>query len=335
MDHTGVEAAHYKILDNGDAGCRLCPQACVIAQGKTGKCRTRTLEGRKLRLVNYGRFTSLAVDPIEKKPLYHFHPGTTILSIGGFGCNLRCSFCQNWSISQANASTRAITPDQLVREAQNCGPDNTGVAFTYNEPLIWFEFIRDCAPLLKSKGFATVLVSNGFINPEPFAELAPHVTAMNIDLKSFSDDFYKTYCGARLEPVKDTIAAAVKAGIWVEITTLIVPGLNDSDEEIEGAASWLASVSPDIPLHLSRYFPNFQMERAATPPATMERAHGIAKTHLKYVYLGNMGDDSRSRTLCPECGGTVIARTGYRTDLSGLKPGMRCAACGARIAGAA
>jgi pyruvate formate lyase activating enzyme len=335
MDHTGAPAAYYRIRKNRDAACLLCPQACIIAQGKTGICRTRTLEGGALRLTNYGRYTSLGVDPIEKKPLYHFHPGRDILSIGGLGCNLRCSFCQNWSISHGSAPTRAITPEQLAQQAADAGPRNVGVAFTYNEPLIWFEFIRDCAPLLKARGMKTVLVSNGFINPEPFAELAPHINAMNIDLKSFSDAFYQEHCGARLEPVKKTIAAAVNARVWVEVTTLVIPGLNDSPGELDAAAQWLASVSPDIPLHLSRYFPNYEMQRPATPLDTMARAYDIAQKHLNYVYLGNVGDPTRSRTLCPECGATAIARAGYNTDTSGLASGMACAACGARIAGVA
>ena len=335
MMHTGVEASHYRILDENQAQCLLCPQACVISQGMTGKCRTRILEGRRLYLTNYGRFTSLAVDPVEKKPLYHFFPGREILSLGGLGCNLRCSFCQNWSIAHGDAPTKNITPDQLAQEAQACGPDNIGVAFTYNEPLIWFEFIRDCAPVLRERGFKIVLVSNGFINPKPFSELVPLIHAMNIDLKAFTGEFYRSYCGGRLGPVKETIATAVKAGVWVETTQLLIPGLNDADEQIHDACAWLATLSPDIPLHLSRYFPNYQMERAATPVETMNRAYDIAKQHLQNVYLGNVGDASRSRTLCPGCGATAVARTGYRIHTSGLGPGMACKTCGVRIAGVA
>lgn len=333
MNHTGIQASHYKMRNAQEAQCLLCPQACIIAQAKTGICRTRLLEGSTLYLTNYGRYTSLAMDPVEKKPLYHFFPGRNILSIGGLGCNLRCSYCQNWSISHRDAPTREITPGQLAAEAEARGPDNAGVAFTYNEPLIWFEFIRDCSPLLRARGLQVVLVSNGFINPAPFAELAPLVDAMNIDLKSFTDAFYNKHCAAGLGPVKATIRNAVEAGVWVEVTTLIIPGLNDSGEELEAAAQWLAAVSPDIPLHLSRYFPNFKMDRGATPLATMERAYDIAKKHLKYVYVGNVDDSARSRTLCPACGAAAIARAGYHTDTAGLGPGMTCRACGAAIAG--
>lgn len=333
MNNPDKQAAYFETVDSATARCLLCPQQCVIAEGKTGICRTRTCRGGELYLLNYGRCTSLALDPIEKKPLYHFLPGRAILSAGGLGCNFKCVFCQNWSISQGDAPVKYILPEQLAEEAAARGAGNAGVAFTYNEPLVWFEYIRDCAPLLRARGLKVVLVSNGFINPAPFAELAPHIDAMNIDLKSSDDSFYKKYCGGRVAPVMETIKAAVDAGVWVEVTQLLITGLNDSEDQVRASAAWLASVSPDIPLHLSRYFPNHKMDLPPTPPRALVRAHEIASEHLKYVYLGNVGDPRFSHTTCPGCGAAVIERDGYITNTSRLDPGMACDRCGAKIAG--
>ena len=329
------QAGHYQVLDQGKVRCGLCPQGCVIAPGALGLCRSRTNEDGRLMLTNYGRYTSLALDPIEKKPLYHFHPGRNILSIGGLGCNFQCAFCQNWNIAHGDVSVQFTTPEELAEHARVCGRRNTGVAFTYNEPMIWFEFIRDTAPLLRERGLAVVLVTNGFINPEPFAELAPLVDAMNVDLKSFDDGFYRKYCKGRVAPVKETIAAAVKAGVWVEATQLLVPGLNDSAEQVRDSAAWLASVSRDIPLHLSRYFPNYKMKRAPTGADVMLRAFDTASEYLDFVYLGNMGSPDHGRTLCRGCGAAVIERAGYVVSTEGLGPGMTCAACGAAVPGVA
>jgi pyruvate formate lyase activating enzyme len=327
-----MEACHYSLLDDGRARCALCPQSCVIPDGKTGICRTRKNEGGKLLLLNYGRYTSIALDPIEKKPLYHFYPGGKVLSIGGLGCNLCCEFCQNWTISQGEAPTRGMTPRRLAEEAASVS-GNIGVAFTYNEPLIWFEFIRDCASPLREENLKIVLVTNGFINPGPFAELAHCIDAMNIDLKSSDDDFYKKNCGGRVGPVMETIVSAHAAGIWVEVTQLLIPGLNDGEEQLRRTASWLASVSPDIPLHLSRYFPNYKMELPPTETGKMRAAYEAAKEYLKYVYLGNVGAPEYGRTVCAGCGAVVISRAGYDVTLSGLAKGMKCKKCGASIAG--
>lgn len=335
MNNPDKKAAYFETVDGAEARCLLCPQKCVIAEGRTGICRTRTCRSGELFLLNYGRCASLAIDPIEKKPLYHFHPGRAILSAGGLGCNFRCAFCQNWSISQGDAPVEYISPEQLADEAAARAPQNVGAAFTYNEPLVWFEYIRDCAPLLRERGLKVVLVSNGFINPAPFAELAPHIDAMNIDLKSSEDSFYKKHCGGRVAPVMDTIQAAAAAGVWVEVTQLLITGLNDSEDQVEATARWLASVSPDIPLHLSRYFPNHKMDLPPTPPRALVRAYEIASGHLNYVYLGNMGDSHFSRTVCPECRAAVIERDGYITNTSRINPDMTCDRCGAKIAGIA
>ncbi|HOX27793.1 MAG TPA: radical SAM protein, partial [bacterium] len=229
------EAAYYDV-DQDAARCRLCPQACGIMPGRTGICGTRRFRDGRLELLNYGRYTSIAVDPIEKKPLYHFHPGKEILSIGGKGCNLKCAFCQNCEISQGDPVTHAIEPEELAGLSAKYSERSVGVAFTYNEPLIWFEFIRAAAPLIRADGGKVVLVTNGFINPAPLAELLPLVDAMNIDLKSFDDVFYKKYCGGRIDPVKETIAAAAAAGSHIEVTVLLIPEFNDSRDMLHDQA---------------------------------------------------------------------------------------------------
>lgn len=298
-----------------------------MEEGATGYCRSRSNSGGKLILENYGRYTSIAVDPIEKKPLYHFRPGSEILSIGGLGCNLGCAFCQNSGISHGNAPTRKITPEKLAAEAAAIS-ENVGVAFTYNEPMIWFEFILDCAPPLHRRDLEVVLVTNGYINPEPLAELLPHVDAMNVDLKSFSDEFYREHCDGRVAPVKETIAAAVAAGVHVEVTTLLIPGLNSDPAEVAQTAEWLAGIDPDIPLHLSRYFPHHKMSLPPTPMDTLTRACEAAREKLRYVYLGNQPDPRYNNTHCPACGETVISRRGYRTEIAGW--GV-CGKCGGEV----
>lgn len=243
-----------------------------------------------MRCKNYGRLTSLALDPIEKKPLYHFHPGSFILSVGSFGCNLRCPFCQNYAISMADArsETEDVTPARLAELAAELAhrpPGNIGVAFTYNEPLLSYEFIMDVAPLLHARGLFVVLVTNGTIAPAPLEALLPHIDAMNIDLKGWQPDFYRRLKGD-LATVKNTIARAAKR-CHVEVTTLVIPGQNDSERAMEEEARWLASLSPDLPLHISRYFPRWQEDEPATPVETIERLAAIARKHLRFVHKGN------------------------------------------------
>ena len=283
-------AMYYEKIENNKIHCYLCPHNCHIAPGKVGTCRVRKNIDGELYSLNYGKVTSIALDPIEKKPLYHFHPGNIILSVGTFGCNLKCSFCQNWEIAHETPNTYDITPCRLAEEAEIYTPQgNIGIAYTYNEPSIWYEFVYETSKLIKEKGLANVLVTNGFINQKPLDDILPFIDAMNIDLKAFNASFYKDICksSGALEHVKNTIEKAANR-CHVEVTTLVIPDLNDSIEEIEEMASWLASISSEIVLHLSRYFPRYKMDKPATQVKTLNTAAEKASKHLKYVYLGNV-----------------------------------------------
>jgi len=266
--------------------CELCPHNCDIIENKRGFCQARKNDGGRIIPENYGRLTSVALDPIEKKPLRRFYPGSKILSVGSYGCNMKCAFCQNYEISQLNASFVYAAPDELVQKAKNT-PNSIGVAFTYNEPLIGFEYLLDCAKLLKREGLKTVAVTNGMINEKPFAELAEFIDAFNIDVKAFSREFYQKH-GGFFDVVKRNVEIAAKTA-HVEVTALIIPGQNDSDGEIAELSDWLAGVSADIPLHISRFFPRYKMlDLPPTPAETVYRAAGIARKRLKYVYEGNI-----------------------------------------------
>jgi len=272
------------------AVCGLCPRHCALSEGQRGFCRGRGNVAGRVVSVNYGKVTSLALDPIEKKPLARFHPGSYILSVGSFGCNLRCPFCQNHEISQADEDFphKVVSPEALAAlavELSQAERGNLGVAFTYNEPLIGYEFVLDTAKMLRQKGLFTVLVTNGMIEEEPLRELLPYVDAMNIDLKGFSEEFYRWLQGD-FAAVQRTIAVASQA-CHVEVTTLVVPGRNDSPEEMEEEAAWLASLNPNIPLHISRYFPRWQMAGPATEIRSIYELCRVAEKHLRYVYRGN------------------------------------------------
>ena len=286
-----TQARFYEKKD-GKALCKLCPHFCSIGEGEIGLCRVRKNIGGALYAESYARFTSLAMDPVEKKPFRRFHPGRHILSAGSYGCNMRCAFCQNSDISQKTPdrelSAEHIPPEAMLKLAMSVN-GNLGVAFTYNEPLISVEYLLDAAQLLKENGLAVALVTNGLANPGPLKELLPFVDAMNIDVKGFTPEFYKKL-GGDLETVKETVRLAA-AKCHVEATTLVIPGGNDSDDETEAMCRWLASVSPEIPLHLSRFTPRYRMtDRMPTPPETLRRMEGIAKRWLRHVYLGNVGN---------------------------------------------
>lgn len=274
--------------------CDVCPKFCKLREGQIGFCRARSNIGGKIVPINYGQATSLALDPIEKKPLMRFCPGTYILSYGSYGCNLRCPYCQNASISMAgpdNCPHRLITPEGLTDLAVDLSkqePGNIGVAFTYNEPTVCFEFIRDTSKLLHEAGLKSVVVTNGGLVRKYADELLPHVDALNIDLKGFSDEFYR-YVKGEFDTVKEFIKAAVEHKCHVELTTLVIPTKNDDPEEMEREAEWIASISPDIPLHLSRFFPRYKVEDLPpTPAETIYRLKDIAQKKLKYVYTGNL-----------------------------------------------
>lgn len=279
------------------AVCWLCPHRCHLADGQTGFCRARQNKGGIIRSLNYGLLTSAALDPIEKKPLYHFHPGSHILSLGSFGCNLRCPFCQNYTISQAGSDGFAgqrlpldrVTPKEIVAAAQRLEETsgNIGVAFTYNEPLVGYEFVYDTARLLKEVGLATVLVTNGQIEKDSWLHLLQYIDAVNIDLKGFTQSFYD-WIGGDLKPTKAAIEMAAEDGIHVEVTTLVIPGKNDSAAEMAAEAEWLAGISAELPLHLSRYFPRYQSKIPMTPAETLQNLRHVAEARLRFVHLGNI-----------------------------------------------
>ncbi len=304
--------------------CLLCPLECSLASGKTGKCFGKKNIDNTLYAVNYGKVASVAIDPIEKKPLYHFKPGSTILSTGQNGCNLSCSFCQNWQISQQQVPTRSISADELAKTALT--EETCGIAYTYSEPLIWWEFLRDVCPAVRKKGLSNVLVTNGFINEKPLRQLLPFIDAMNIDLKSFNPTFYGNLCGGKLDDVLRTISIASEY-VHLEITTLLIPGENDSVSEIEKLTDFIATLNVNIPLHFSAYSPRYKLDRKATPPSLIEKAILIAEKKLNFVYAGNISLKGKSDTLCPGCSNVLIRRNFYKTDICGIKDGL-CSDCG-------
>ncbi|MCK9479552.1 MAG: AmmeMemoRadiSam system radical SAM enzyme [Firmicutes bacterium] len=272
----------------GGIKCAVCPHGCVLEKGQTGLCRARVNEGGVVKPKNYGYITAMGLDPIEKKPLYRFHPKSLILSVGSFGCNLRCPFCQNHDIACADKPSGGVMfmpPEALLTQALEC-TRSIGVAFTYNEPLVGYEYVRDCAKLLKRNGLIVVLVTNGFVNEGPLLELLPYVDAMNIDLKGFTESFYG-FVGGSLSPVLRTIELCAKK-CHVEVTTLIVPDKNDGADEMRGLSSWLAKTDKSIPLHISRFFPRHKMaDIKATPVDTVYKLAAIAREKLSFVYEGN------------------------------------------------
>jgi len=283
------EAMYWVKKDNDVVKCILCPHGCVISPGNKGICRVRLNDNGILKSINYGLCTAIALDPIEKKPLYEFYPGSTILSVGTFGCNLKCSFCQNWQIAHAEHPPKyEVTAAELAQLAKKHRIEgNIGIAYTYSEPLMWYEFVLDTSRVLRQEGLKNVLVSNGYINEEPLKELLPYIDAANIDVKAYNTGFYPKMCKGKLDPVKRTVELLV-GNCHVEVTTLVIPGENDATEEIEELAKWLKSLSPEIPLHLTKYFPNYQLNLPPTPKKTLEKAREVAAKHLSQVYLGNV-----------------------------------------------
>jgi pyruvate formate lyase activating enzyme len=316
--------------------CQLCAQACVIKAGDRGRCRARINVGGELRSLSYGRPLAVHVDPIEKKPFYHFLPGVSAWSFGTAGCPLRCQFCQNWEISQANPEDYDVPylgPAAAVERAreQQCPV----IAFTYNEPTVFAEYLLDVAALARTRGLRSVMVSCGFATERPLAEMCVALDAIKIDLKGFSDDFYRRVSGATLAPVLRSLVQIRKSGTHLEVVNLVVPTLNDRDDSLRGLADWLmGELGPDVPLHFTRFHPDFQLQNLPpTPVATLERARAMAMDRgLRYVYVGNVPGHSGNHTYCPQCRGVVIRRENFFVSEIHMKNGA-CAACGARIAG--
>ncbi|MCX7785429.1 MAG: AmmeMemoRadiSam system radical SAM enzyme [candidate division WOR-3 bacterium] len=325
------EAKYYKTIQKAKkefVQCELCPNFCVIAEGKVGLCLGRKNIGGKLYAINYGEVISMALDPIEKKPLYHYFPGSQIFSIATYGCNLRCPFCQNWEISQQKINGRYLSPQQLIEIAQKY--PTVGIAYTYTEPLIWFEYLQDVTKLARKQGLKNVLVTNGMINPEPLNELLPWIDALNIDLKSIDESFYQDFVKGSLPAVKTTIELAQKK-CHIELTNLIIPTKNDSKESLENLVNYVASLGKDTVLHFSRYFPHYQLDIVMTPSEKLQQALKIAKEKLNYVYVGNiLGFDNN--TYCPNCKNLLIDRGYFTAKIVGMKDNQ-CSRCGHIIYG--
>lgn len=320
------EAMYYEKKEGDTVQCHLCPHNCVIKDKQSGVCRVRVNKDGILYSENYGEISSMGVDPIEKKPLYHFYPSRGILSLGTFGCNFMCKFCQNFRISQQTPKTTFQTPDEIIEHAKK--RNIMGIAYTYSEPMVWYEYVYETAKKAHEEGLKNVLVTNGFINQKPLKQLIEYIDAANIDLKSFNDEFYKKLCGGRVEPVLETIKY-MEGKTHIELTTLIVTGHNDDNKELEDIFEWIGNLNPDIPLHLSRYFPNYKMEDPPTSENTMEEAYNLAKNHLNYVYIGNMRTKTGQNTYCPKCQTKVITRQYFNTE-SHLQKG-ECPECGEKI----
>jgi pyruvate formate lyase activating enzyme len=330
------EALYYKALKNKIVQCFICPRKCIIKEGERGFCKSRENRNGKLYSLVYAIPCSVNVDPIEKKPLFHFLPGTTAYSVGTSGCNLRCKFCQNWQISQAmpeDVPFIDLKPEKVVEEAIANGCKS--IAYTYTEPTIFYEYMLDTAKLAKKKGIKNVYVSNGFINEEPLKELCRYIDAANIDLKGFSDDFYRQITGAWLQPVLDTLKTLKKEGVWIEITNLIIPTLNDDAAMIRKMCLWIkGQLGDDIPLHFSRFFPDYKlMDLPPTSPETLIKAKEIAeKAGLKYIYIGNLKTEKDEQTKCPKCGKVLVNREWFRATENNIKNGS-CYSCGEKIEG--
>jgi pyruvate formate lyase activating enzyme len=317
--------------------CRLCPRGCILKFGERGFCFGRQNIGGELVLTTYGQSSGFAVDPIEKKPLYHFFPGSEVLSFGTIGCNLGCTFCQNWQISRAreeSALHKKALPEEIAREASVSGI--TSVAFTYNEPIVFAEYVMDTAQACHRLGVKTVAVTAGYITKFARQDFFRDIDAANVDLKSFREDFYERLCGASLKPVLETLVFLKhETKVWLEITNLIVPGENDSASEVAEMCQWIVSeLGADVPLHLSAFHPDYQlMDKAWTSPATLRQARKIAlDSGIKFVYTGNVRDDEGSATCCPRCGKVLIERSGFMIRKNAIENG-KCSFCSESLAG--
>lgn len=331
-------ARWWHALPDGRIQCDLCPRDCKLHEGQRGLCFVRKMEGGQMVLTTYGRSSGFCVDPIEKKPLNHFYPGSSVFSFGTAGCNLACKFCQNWDISKSRETDTMVDqamPDEIARAAEAAGCKS--VAFTYNDPVIFAEYAMDVADACHARGLKTVAVTAGYIHEEPRREFYAKMDAANVDLKAFTDDFYFKLTGARLQPVLDTLVYLKReTDVWFEITTLLIPGHNDSDAELEAMSQWiLRELGPEVPLHFSAFHPDWKMQDVPpTPASTLSRARDIAlKVGLHYVYTGNVHDTAGGTTACPACHEALIVRDWYRIDHYSVTPDGHCPHCGRAIAG--
>ena len=328
----------WHALEDGRIQCDLCPRDCKLHEGQRGACFVRKMQDGKMVLTTYGRSSGFCVDPIEKKPLNQFYPGSSVLSFGTAGCNLACKFCQNWDISKSREMDTLMdqaTPQMIADSALRLGCKS--VAFTYNDPVIFAEYALDVADACHAKGVKTVAVTAGYIHPEPRREFYAKMDAANVDLKAFTEDFYFKLTGAHLQPVLDTLVyLARETDVWTEITTLLIPGKNDSDAEIEAECKWIAeNLGRDVPLHFSAFHPDWKMRDVpSTPAATLRRARETAlRAGLRYVYTGNVHDEAGGTTHCPACGEAVIVRDWYEIRAYHLTDEGACAFCGHKLAG--
>lgn len=331
------EAMFYEKLDKFRVQCHLCPNQCIILHGKRGNCHARENRAGVLYSIVYGMPCTAGADPIEKKPLFHFMPGTRTYSIATPGCNLHCMWCQNWQISQRgpeDVECFPMSPEEVVAAALKAKCKS--ISYTYVEPSIFYEYMLDCAKLAHKKGLKNIMITNGYINPEPAKQLFKYMDVCNIDLKGFSDEFYKKYCGGKLQPVLDTIKLARLMKVWVELTTLLIPGLNDDGHILRKMCEWVKNeVGAEVPLHFSRFFPYYKMAHLEpTPPETILRAHNIAKdVGLKHVYVGNMPTDGLEDTYCASCGKKLISRGVMFTVSSNKVKQGKCGFCGKKVEG--
>ena len=335
--HT-VAGRHWHALADGRIQCDVCPRYCKLHEGQRGLCFVRAASQGRMVLTSYGRSSGFCIDPIEKKPLNHFLPGTPVLSFGTAGCNLTCKFCQNWDMSKSremDTLADAASPETLARAAAELGCRS--VAFTYNDPVIFLEYAVDVAQACHAKGIRSVAVSAGYVTPAARRDFFANIDAANIDLKGFTEDFYRRLCSAHLQPVLDTLVYLKhETDVWFEITTLLIPGENDSEAELESLTRWVAeNLGLDVPLHFTAFHPDWRMrDTAATPHATLRRARATAlAAGLRYVYLGNVHDGAESSTYCHQCGGMLIGRDWYELSTWHLSGDGKCLSCGAQMGG--
>lgn len=331
-----MEAQHYLQKNSLDIECKLCPHSCLIKPGTSGVCKVRYNDSGVLEARNYGLVSSMAFDPVEKKPLYHFYPGSEILSVGSLGCNLKCTFCQNWEISQTGCDDfkrglQKYAPKDIVNIALSRS-NNLGIAYTYNEPIVFYEFMMDIAQLAKTNNLKNVMVTNAYVNTNPLKDIIPYIDAFNVDLKSFINSFYEKITRSSLKPVLKTLETIVDANKHLEITYLIIPMLNDTLTDFEQMVKWIKSrLGDDIVLHLSRYFPRYKAKIEPTSIEKMLEFKKVAEKHLQFVYLGNIESDKGTNTYCPECKHLLIERNYYKINHREMSEIGDCMNCGAHV----